>query len=184
MPDDVGLTPEHCADVPGELGEDVVLTLTDYSPEPQKDRDLLDLLKKVVSADLFLAARIGDCACWRASPGPAKSKSCRRACKPSTICWPTVRSRWTTLARGCTAEIGVAARDKDIDNRRRPSGKGQAVYFTIARENPLHAAGRPEALSASPLICDIHIPLDNIRRWRDQFARRLEAPKLFEHDFA
>ena len=102
------LTPEHCADIPTEQGEDVVLTLTDYSPEPQKDRELLDLLKRLYRRVYFWRQGSGDSASiWRRLPGRTKSKSCRRTCRRTTTCWLTVRSPWTTSALGCTVAFAL-----------------------------------------------------------------------------
>lgn len=40
------LTKEHCIDIPKEKAENVVCTLTDYNKDYDKDRQLLEILKK------------------------------------------------------------------------------------------------------------------------------------------
>ena len=41
-----GLTPSHCAAVPAGRSAEVVTTLTDYMPDPRRDRHLLQTLKR------------------------------------------------------------------------------------------------------------------------------------------
>ena len=110
--------------IPAEQGEDVVMTLTDYSPEPQKDRQLLDLLKRIYRRVYLWRQGAATATTSPASPGCMTLKSCRRPCRLSTSCWPTGRSRWTTWALGCMA---ASALD------RRGTAPGSSAW-TIGRE--------------------------------------------------
>lgn len=54
------LTPEHCAQVPVQKAQSVVLTLTDYKPAPEKDNKLIELLKRKYEKVYFWPQGSGD----------------------------------------------------------------------------------------------------------------------------
>ena len=54
------LTPAFCSQVPAEKGEDVVMTLTDYSPDPERDRQLISLLLRAYRRVYFWCQGSGD----------------------------------------------------------------------------------------------------------------------------
>ena len=169
-----GLTPEHCADIPGEQGEDVVLTLTDYSPEAQKDRELLDLLKRLYRRVYFWRQGSGDCAYLAsfARPGeveilPSSLKAFDELLADRSLSLDYVGTRLHGGIRALqhkrrTLIIGVDHRARD-----------KAVDFQLPVKTRYTPPADLERILRSPLICDIHIPLENIRRWREQFAQRL-----------
>jgi polysaccharide pyruvyl transferase WcaK-like protein len=180
-----GLTPEHCADIPGEQGEDVVVTLTDYSPEPQKDRELLDLLKRLYRRVYFWRQGSGDCAYLAtfARPGeveilPSSLQAFDDLLADRSLSLDYVGTRLHGGIRALqhkrrTLIIGVDHRARD-----------KAVDFQLPVKTRYTPPADLERILRSPLICDIHIPLENIRRWREQFAGRLENPRLFERNLA
>ena len=166
-----GLTPEHSADIPVEKGEDVVLTLTDYSPEPQKDRDLLDLLKRLYRRVYFWRQGTGDCAYLAsfARPGeveilPSSLQAYDDLLADRSISLDFVGTRLHGGIRALqhkrrTLIIGVDHRARD-----------KAVDFQLPVKTRYTPTADLERILRSPLSCDIHIPQENIRRWREQFA--------------
>jgi polysaccharide pyruvyl transferase WcaK-like protein len=173
-----GLTPEHCADIPIERGEDVVFTLTDYSPEPQKDRELLDVLKHLYRRIYFWRQGSGDCAYLAtfARPGeveilPSSLQAYDDLLADRSLSVDYVGTRLHGGIRALqhkrrTLIIGVDHRARD-----------KAVDFQLPVQTRYTSPPDLEQILRAPLICDIHIPMDNIRRWREQFAQHAESPK-------
>lgn len=54
------LTPDHCKQIPATKADAVVLTLTDYHPDPANDTQLIDLLKKHYATVYFWPQGGGD----------------------------------------------------------------------------------------------------------------------------
>ena len=61
-----GLTKTHCSTIPRGRGEEVIVVLTDYSPDPERDRQLLDLCLKMYAKAHFWPQGTGDLAYLRA----------------------------------------------------------------------------------------------------------------------
>lgn len=40
-----GLTPEHCAKIPGQKSSSVVFTLTDYAPDMERDKKMIEIIR-------------------------------------------------------------------------------------------------------------------------------------------
>lgn len=55
------LTPEHCSGIPATKSDTVICTLTDYMPEPKRDRDLLMALREIYTRICFWPQGLGDC---------------------------------------------------------------------------------------------------------------------------
>jgi polysaccharide pyruvyl transferase WcaK-like protein len=179
------LTREHCADIPAEQGEDVVVTLTDYSPEPQKDRQLLDLLKRLYRRVYFWRQGAGDCEYLASIARPGE------VCHSQGLNWPS----------GCAVRIlpsSLQAYDELLANRslsldyvgtrlhggiralqhkRRAwiigvdhRARDKAVDFQLPVMSRYTPPDDLERSIRSRAACEIHLPLENIRRWREQFA--------------
>ncbi len=141
-----GLTPDHCAEIPAEQGEDVVTTLTDYSPEPNKDRQLLDMLKRLYRRVYFWRQGAGDCE-YLASftrPGeveilPSTLQAFNELLADRSLSLDYVGTR---LHGGIRALQHTAPR---VDYRRGPPGARQSGRLPLAGNEPLHAACRDGA---------------------------------------
>lgn len=48
-----GLTPEHCASIPTQMGRNVVCTITDYHRDPERDTSMLDQLLELYETVYF-----------------------------------------------------------------------------------------------------------------------------------
>jgi polysaccharide pyruvyl transferase WcaK-like protein len=194
-----GLTPEHCAEVPAEQGEDVVMTLTDYSPEPQKDRQLLDLLKRVYRRIYFWRQGAGDyeylssfakpgevfhgAACELAPPGavrvlPSSLRAFDDLLADRSLSLDYVGTRLHGGIRALqhkrrTLIIGVDHRARD-----------KAVDFNLPVKTRYTPAAELEHALRAPATCDMRVPLENIRRWREQFADRAEEVPARREEYA
>ena len=170
-----GLTPDHCAEIPAEQGEDVVTTLTDYSPEPNKDRQLLDMLKRLYRRVYFWRQGAGDCE-YLASftrPGeveilPSTLQAFNELLADRSLSLDYVGTRLHGGIRALQHKrrawiIGVDHRARD-----------KAVDFRLPVMNRYTPLAEMERGIRSPAACEIQIPLENIRRWREQFAHSFE----------
>jgi polysaccharide pyruvyl transferase WcaK-like protein len=172
------LTPEHCADVPVEQGEDVVVTLTDYSPEAEKDRDLLALLKRIYRRVYFWRQGSGDCAYLSTivKPGdveilPSSLQAFDDLLGDRSLSLDYVGTRLHGGIRALQHKrrsliIGVDHRARD-----------KAVDFQLPVKTRYTPSADLERILRAPIACDIHIPQENIRRWREQFAQHVDQSR-------
>ena len=54
------LTPDHCAAIPKEKGAEVVMTLTDYNRDPDRDKYLWEILRRAYEKVYFWIQGMGD----------------------------------------------------------------------------------------------------------------------------
>jgi polysaccharide pyruvyl transferase WcaK-like protein len=165
------LTPEHCAEVPAEQGEDVVMTLTDYSRDPERDRQLLDLLKRSYRRVYF----------WRQGADDLAYLATLAGTKEVEILPSSLRAYDDLLADRSLSLDYVGTRlhggIRALQHKRRTWIIG-VDHRAIENERDFHlpvlyryspTADLQQAIR-SPAPCDVRIPQENIRRWRGQFA--------------
>ncbi len=164
------LTPDHCEEIPARKGEDVVVTLTDYSREPRLDRQLLDVLKRSYRRVYFwpqgcgdreyLASIAGPNALWTIPPG-----------LPAYDDLLADRSLSLDYA-GTRLHAGIRA----LQHKRRTLIVG-VDHRALAMQRDFHLPVSDRYLSAEEVQravcadrpCEIRIPLENIERWKAQF---------------
>ena len=182
------LTPDHCADIPAEQGEDVVMTLTDYSPEPHKDRQLLDLLKRLYRHVYFWRQGAGDCDYLASFARPGEvfhGRDCDWPRGATVKVLPSSLQAYDELLAdrslsldyvGTRLHGGIRA----LQHKRRAwiigvdhRARDKAVDFQLPVMSRYTPPADLERGIRSRAACEIHIPLENIRRWREQFAVRV-----------
>jgi len=164
------LTPEHCAGIPAEKGQDVVMTLTDYSPEPEQDRQLLDLLKRPYRRIYFWRQGSGDGAYLAAIDGnkeveilPSSLRAYDDLLGDRSLSLDYVGTR---LHGGIRAlQFGRRTRIIGVDHRGLEMGRD----FNLPVLNRYIPTADLARAICAPAACDIRIPLENICRWRQQF---------------
>ncbi len=137
------LMPEHCAEIPAEKGDDVVVTLTDYSRDAGQDRQLLDVLKRLVPQRILVAARR-----WRLRVPDVDRRRGRGtdpAVGPGGLRRVVERSHAFVGLRGHEAarrHSGLAAQAEEPDYRRGPPRFGEGPRLRPARRGTLHSRRR------------------------------------------
>jgi polysaccharide pyruvyl transferase WcaK-like protein len=164
------LTPDFCGRIPAEKGEDVVMTLTDYSPDPERDRQLIDLLTRAYRRVYFWCQGSSDC---------AYLSSLERRCAVEVIganlgAYDGLLGNrslsldyvGTRLHGGIRAlQHGRRALIIGVDHR---AGEKQHD-FNLPVVSRYLAADALERSIRSPIFCDICLPNEHIRRWKQQF---------------
>ncbi len=170
------LTPEHCAEIPAGKGEDVVMTLTDYSPDPERDRQLLDLLKRSYRRVYFWCQGSGDHE-YLLSLGMAEGV---RVLPSSLRAYDELLSDRSlsldyvgTRLHGGIRALQHKRRAWIIGVDHRAVEKGCDFNLPVLnRYAPI--ADLQRAIDADA-PCEIRIPLETIRRWREQFGEAVPS---------
>ena len=164
------LTPEFCTRIPAEKGEEVVATLTDYSPDPERDRRLLDLLKRAYRRVHFWCQGSGDHA-YLSSLGKAGDVELIGGNLTAFDALLGNRSLsldyvGTRLHGGIRAlQHGRRTLIVGVDHR----AEEKRHDFNLPVASRYVAADSLDRTIRSPLLCDIRLPLEDIRRWKEQF---------------
>jgi polysaccharide pyruvyl transferase WcaK-like protein len=164
------LTPDFCARIPAEKGEDAVATLTDYSPDPQRDRQLIDALCRAYRRVYFWCQGSGDHA-YLSSLGKQGAVE---------LIGANLTSFDALLADGALALDYVGTRlhggIRALQHGRRTLIVGidhraeeKRHDFNLPVVDRYAAADVLQRVIRAPAACDIRIPLESIQRWKEQF---------------
>jgi polysaccharide pyruvyl transferase WcaK-like protein len=166
------LTPEHCAEIPAEQGADVVLTLTDYSPDAPRDRQLLDLLKRCYRRVYFWRQGSGDGAYLATLAGaneveilPSSLQAYDELLADRSLALDYVGTR----LHGGIRALQHKRRSWIIGVDHRATEKGHDFHLPVL--NRYAPPAEIERAIRAPAHCEICIPQENIRRWKEQFAK-------------
>jgi len=161
------LTADHCASIPQEPADRVVTTLNTYMRNAERDRGLLQLLRRKYSEVYF----------W---PQTDSDFEYALALDPGlTMLRPTLEAYDELLQRelsldyvGLRLHGGIRAIQHgrrtiivEIDNRARSMGADFHLP-TVAQDDPQ----RLERLVSEPFRTSIELPHDAIQRWKAQFV--------------
>ncbi len=168
------LTPDFCAQIPAEKGEEAVLTLTDYSPDPQRDRQLIDLVSAAYRRVYFWCQGSGDYA-YLSSLG---KQDAVQVIGGSLIAYDRLLGNrslaldyvGTRLHGGIRAlQHGRRTLVIGVDHRT----EEKRHDFNLPSVSRYLAAEALDGAIRSPLTCDIRLPTEDIRRWKEQFCGKL-----------
>jgi polysaccharide pyruvyl transferase WcaK-like protein len=164
------LTETHCATIPRARGEEVVVVLTDYSPDPERDRHLLDLCLKMYGKVHFWPQGTGDLAYLRelgyldrvdiVSPSLA---AYRRILADAGRSLDYVGTRlhggiYALRHRRRSLIIGV-------DHRANEMGRDLNLPVIDRYAKP----GDVEEMVGADRAIEVKLPLDKIQEWKRQF---------------
>jgi polysaccharide pyruvyl transferase WcaK-like protein len=164
------LTPEHCAAIPAKKGDEVVMTLTDYSREPRLDRQLLDVLKKSYRRVYF----------WRQGADDYEYFSTIAKAGEVEILPSSLQAYDDLLQNGSLSLDYVGTRlhggIRALQQKRRALIIGvdhrameKKRDFNLPAIDRYISAAELERAVLADAPCDIRIPLDNIGLWKEQF---------------
>ncbi|MGY6560046.1 MAG: polysaccharide pyruvyl transferase family protein [Nitritalea sp.] len=165
------LTPEHCADIPKEKGEEVVFTLTDYNQQPEADTFLIDTLLKTYKKVYFWPQGSEDIAYFaKLNKQDERLHVLPPTLEAYTACLADTRKSLDFV--GTRLHAGVRALQLKrrsliiaIDNR----AKEKAKDFNLAIIDRSDLSQLAERIR-KPLATEIHIPQAEIERWKAQFV--------------
>jgi polysaccharide pyruvyl transferase WcaK-like protein len=164
------LTPEHCAGIPAGKGDAVVVTFTDYSPDLQRDGQLLDLLKRCYRRVYFWRQGSGDGAYLASLAGtqdveilPSSLSAYDELLADRTLSLDYVGTRLHGGIRALQHKrrAWIIAVDHRAEEKERD--------FHLPVLNRYAPSVEIERAVCEPAPCRIRIPLENICRWREQF---------------
>lgn len=160
------LTKEHCSDIPEKKAESVVFTLTDYNKNPQKDRELIEILNNNYNKVYF----------W--IQGSEDYEYVNSLSKSIIFVDPTLRSYDDLLESdedldyvGTRLHAGIRAMQKKrrsiiigIDNR--AMEKQKDFNINVLKRDDI---SNLEELINNDILTDINLNMDSIRAWKEQF---------------
>jgi polysaccharide pyruvyl transferase WcaK-like protein len=164
------LTPRHCARIPASQGEEVVMTLTDYSREPKFDRQLIDVLKSSYKRVHLWLQGANDYSYFSSIADPAEVEIIPPGLKAYD---ELVGDRSVVLDYvGTRLHGGIRA----LQHRRRTLIVG-VDHRALEKERDFNLPVVDRYLSVEELEnairakrpCEIRLPTENIRRWKEQF---------------
>jgi len=162
------LTDDHCKKIPKEKAENVVFTLTDYNKDPNRDRQLIELLKKLYNRLFFWPQGTGDLEYLK-----------KLDIKIDEILLPNLTSFKSLLSNksleldyvGTRLHAGILALDNcrraliiGIDNRAVEKQKDFNIPVCI-REDLLSV----KDILKKDILIDLKIPFKKIEAWKNQF---------------
>lgn len=164
------LAPQHCAEIPAGKGEDVVMTLTDYSPDAERDRQLIDLLARAYRRVYFWCQGSGDYAYLSSlgKLGAVEVIGANLAAYDGLLGDRAVSLDYvgTRLHGGIRAlQHGRRSLIIGVDHRAEENRRD----FNLPVVSRYLAHDALDSAIRSPMSCDIHIPAENIRKWKEQF---------------
>ena len=163
------LTPQFCADIPSEKGNDVLLTLTDYNKNPVLDKNLIEILLKNYRNIYF----------WIQSFNDLNYIKSLGFLEKIILVPPTLSSLDSVLEMnssldyvGTRLHAGIRALNFKkrsiiigIDNR----ALEKAIDFNVTVVKREDIDPQLTAIINKPLYTNIKIPIENIRKWQQQF---------------
>lgn len=165
------LTEAHCAAIPRARGEEAVVVLTDYSPNPELDGQLLDLCFKMYKRVHFWCQGTGDLAYLqelgygnRVELVPPSLAAYRKLLTDEERSLDYVGTRlhggiYALRHKRRSVIVGV-------DHRANEMGRDLNLPVIDRYAQP----GNLEEMIGGELAIDIRLPLDKIREWKHQFA--------------
>lgn len=165
------LSPEHCAGIPADKAQRVVFTVTDYHPDRQNDRMMIDTLQKNYSQVY----------CWL--QGTGDFEYLKSIVDPSNIkLIPPDISRYNQLLEqggldyvGTRLHAGIRALQKGIrtlivgiDNRAIEMGSDIGLHILLRSD-----MARLESVVNQPRATALSIDFDAISSWKSQFSGAL-----------
>lgn len=173
------LTPEHCLEIPVEKGDDVVMTLTDYSRDPRQDRQLFDVLKRSYRHVYFWLQGSADYQYLTSIAGMEKVRIV-----PSSLAAfdDLLSDRSLSLDyAGTRLHGGIRA----LQHKRRSlivgvdhRAMGMAGDFGLPVADRYLPIADLEHAVCSDRPCTVNLPMDNIRRWKAQWESVKASPSL------
>ena len=164
------LTPELCGDIPAEQGEAVVATLTDYSRDPNRDGQLIDLLTRAYRQVYFWCQGAGDLAYLSSlgKTGAVELIGANLTAFDQLLAERSFRRlRGNAAARRPPRPVAPpphADRGRRTTAPRRCDRISTCPFSTAtSRQTLLERAVR------CPRACEIRLPTAEIRRWKEQF---------------
>lgn len=165
------LTPEHCAEIPTKKSHSVVFTLTDYNKNQETDQALIDLLCESYETVYFWPQGVGDYDYF----GTLKSPKEIIMIPPNLKAYDELLEKEDLDFVGTRLHGGVRALQKKkrtiiiaIDNRAKEKQKD----FNLVCVERSDLSALRERIEGE-WQTDIHIPLENIKRWKAQFEIRV-----------
>jgi len=164
-----GLNDEHCTAIPVGKSEHAIMTFTDYKPSPTYDRQLLDIAKRNYGKIFIWLQGAGDYTYLKEWVGKDVE-----FVEPSLQAYDQILDDSTFACDylGTRLHAGIRAMQKkrrsfivSVDNRATEMGRD----FNL----PVFERLKLEELEKS--LCNeyatrIHLPQENIRRWKEQFS--------------
>lgn len=160
-------TPEYCSTIPRSKSKNVIFTITDYNKDPENDNKMLDILIKNYENVYF----------WIQGEGDFEYVKQLRGFKKIKIIGNTLSDYDKFLENndcdyiGTRLHGGIRALQKGkrtmiiaIDNRAREKKKDFNLPC-IERNNIDELIN----FIKNDYVTDIKIPIDNIKKWKDQF---------------
>lgn len=163
------LDEKHCSEIPTSKGKSVVTTITDYNKDPDSDRAMLDILKRNYEKVYV----------W--IQGEKDRGYLESICDVSSL--ELIDSTYEAYTKvlesesnldfvGTRLHAGIHALNLGhrtiivaIDNRAKEMGKDTNLPI-ISRED---VADKLEGMINSEVKTEILLPIENIKRWKDQF---------------
>lgn len=162
------LTPDHCATVPANAAEEVVLTLTDYHKAPEADLKLIDLLTARYRKVYYWPQGTGDLVYARELGRLDRME----LIKPSLAAYDDVLSERPVDFIGTRLHAGIRALQKKrrtmilaVDNRSREIAKD--IDLPVFDRTDLSAL-EAGVVNARPV--SLRLPTTEIGRWKAQFT--------------
>lgn len=163
-----GLTPERCAAIPREKARQVITTLTDYDRDPERDRRMIEILKKHYDRVSVWIQGAEDEAYLQTLAEPGQVYVIPRDLNAYTAALQSGETDYvgTRLHAGIHAmNRGVRAIILAVDNRAIEMGRD--FHLPVIRREELEE--KLEALICSRWDTAVRLPEDQIRAWREQF---------------
>ena len=163
------LTPEFCKEIPSKKGRDVVFTITDYLKDYKKDKEMISVLLDNYENVYAWMQGMDDYKYYKELVGDEKRI---KLIQPTLEAYDRILDENDELDYvGTRLHGGIRALQHKkrtiiigIDNRAKEKKKDFNLPV-IDREDMQDLTG----LINSPLVTDIHIPLENINKWKGQF---------------
>jgi len=167
------LTPEHCATIPSRRAKEVVMTLTDYKPDAQRDRQIINTLLAHYDSVHMWVQGTGDVRYVREISQDPRI----RLINPSLEAFDYVLENCDVDYVGTRLHAGIRA----LQHRRRTlivSVDNRATE--ISRDIGINVIERADVCQVQYFLenevpMQIALPLDKIKRWMSQFYSDLDA---------
>ena len=165
-----GLTKEHCRAIPVGKADAVVTTVTDYRPDPEGDQEMLNILSRNYNRVYLWPQGRGDLTYLSNLKLPQNLQMLPRnlSALEAVLGGGNVDYAGTRLHGGIHAlNYGVRTILLSVDNR--AAEMGRDLGLPILERSRI--AGELENRIREDFETKIHIPQDNIDRFRNQFRR-------------
>ena len=161
------LTPEHCATIPSHRSNEVVMTLTDYKPDTQRDRQLINTLLAYYDVVHMWVQGTGDVSYLRELTQDPRI----RLVNPCVEAFDHVLETRDVDYVGTRLHAGIRALQYQrrtlivsVDNRATEISRDIGLNV-IERAD----IGQVQHFAENEVTMRIALPVDNIKRWMSQF---------------